>query len=238
MRNVLPVLLLVPACKKQADDVEVVRPQNPVEVSLQVVTVSPSTVVSGRASTVTVVGAGFETGATVTVGAQLANASLRNGNQLDVTVPPMQPGVYDVTVTNPDTSEASLTAGLTVRAAEAVTGMSAFAESCRHVVLYFPSDAAGLSAEGRSQLEGLLPCFQSQSVPIRVEGHADERGTTDYNVSLAQRRALSVTDLLVSSGIPSARVVTTSFGEERPADSGFGESAWSKNRRVEITVEF
>ena len=71
-----------------------------------------------------------------------------------------------------------------------------------------------------------------------MEGHADERGTTDYNVSLAQRRALSVADLLISGGVPSNRLVTTSYGEERPADSGFGETAWSKNRRVEITVDF
>lgn len=238
MRTLLPLLVLFPACKKQAEVVEPVRVQNPVEVSLQVVAVSPGTVVSGRAATVTVVGAGFQPGATVSIGAQSANASLRNANQLDVTVPPMGPGSYDVSVMNPDTSEASLAGGLSVRAAEAVTGMTAAIDSCRHVVLYFPSDAAGLSPEGKTQLEGLLPCYQSSGLPIRVEGHADERGTTDYNVSLAQRRALSVADLLISGGVPSNRLVTTSYGEERPSDSGFGEGSWSKNRRVEITVDF
>lgn len=238
MRKMLLVLLAVSACKKkQVDDVEgPVRIQNPVEVTVQIVTVSPGTVSSGREAKVTVVGSGFQQGASVKIGEQLAPTTFKNPNQLEVVVGSMVPGQYDVRVDNPDLTSAFLSQGLSVRAAEALAGMVAW-ESCRHTVLYYDTDAAGLSAENRSAIDAILPCLQQSGVPIRVEGHADERGTTDYNVSLAQRRAKGVADILVAGGIARNRLVITSYGEERPLDRGFGETSWAKNRRVEINLE-
>ncbi|UCF69648.1 MAG: peptidoglycan-associated lipoprotein Pal [Acidobacteriota bacterium] len=69
-----------------------------------------------------------------------------------------------------------------------------------------------------------------------VEGHCDERGTIEYNLGLGARRARSVRDHLVRLGIDSGRLRTISYGEERPADPGHDEMAWSKNRRVEFQV--
>jgi peptidoglycan-associated lipoprotein len=64
-----------------------------------------------------------------------------------------------------------------------------------------------------------------------VEGHADERGTREYNLGLGARRATSIKNMLVSLGIESGRVRTLSYGKERPAEAGSSEDAWAKNRR-------
>ena len=68
---------------------------------------------------------------------------------------------------------------------------------------------------------------------VSLEGHADERGTRDYNLALGERRAKVVADVLAAEGSASQNQ-TISYGEERPADTSHTESAWQKNRRVEI----
>ena len=71
-------------------------------------------------------------------------------------------------------------------------------------------------------------------VNVVIEGHCDERGTGDYNMALGERRSKAVRDALVLSGVPSSRIRTVSFGEEKPAMEGHDESAWSMNRRAEL----
>ncbi len=66
---------------------------------------------------------------------------------------------------------------------------------------------------------------------IMIEGHADERGTREYNLALGERRASAVRDFMVQLGVPAARITTTSFGKERPAVVGSTEAAWAQNRR-------
>lgn len=75
---------------------------------------------------------------------------------------------------------------------------------------------------------------QNASANITVTGHCDERGSNDYNLSLGERRALSVRAYLVGLGIDGARLSTQSFGEEQPAQPGHDESSWSQNRRAEF----
>ena len=72
---------------------------------------------------------------------------------------------------------------------------------------------------------------------VVLEGHADERGSREYNIALSERRAISVRRLLLGSGASSNQIRLVSYGEERPAVIGHNESAWSKNRRVEIRYE-
>ncbi len=72
-------------------------------------------------------------------------------------------------------------------------------------------------------------------VQIAVEGHADERGTREYNLALGQRRANAARDVLVAGGVASARVSTISYGKDRPASLGSDETAWGQNRRA-VTV--
>ena len=71
---------------------------------------------------------------------------------------------------------------------------------------------------------------------MRLEGHADERGSTEYNLALGSRRAESVRDFLSGFGISADRLMTTSFGEERPLVSSSDETSWAQNRRVEFSI--
>ena len=72
---------------------------------------------------------------------------------------------------------------------------------------------------------------------VRIEGHADERGSVDYNLSLGEKRAMEVKNKLIQAGIDSARIKIVSYGEERPIDPASNEEAWFKNRRAEFKRE-
>ncbi len=101
-------------------------------------------------------------------------------------------------------------------------------------VVYFEFDSSALSASSRAVLDAHIALAKSRDGNIRLEGHADERGTREYNIALGERRAKSVADYMALNGVASHRVETVSFGEERPAAHGSGEAVWSQNRRVEI----
>jgi peptidoglycan-associated lipoprotein len=103
-------------------------------------------------------------------------------------------------------------------------------------IVYFGFDQSTLSSDAQSILDSNIPALKSGSKTIRLEGHADERGTREYNLALGERRANAVQQYLVANGISKARIETISYGKERPADAGHDESAWSKNRRVEIVL--
>jgi len=74
----------------------------------------------------------------------------------------------------------------------------------------------------------------NKSASVRIEGHTDERGTREYNVALADRRAQSVKRLLLFQGAASDQITIISYGEEKPVDTGHDEAAWRQNRRAEI----
>jgi peptidoglycan-associated lipoprotein len=111
---------------------------------------------------------------------------------------------------------------------------SDYAESGR--VVYFDFDSYNLSAEGQATVDRNLATLKSGSQHIRLEGHADERGTREYNLALGERRASAVAQYLEANGVSKSRIEMISYGKERPADLGHDESAWSKNRRVEIVL--
>lgn len=101
-------------------------------------------------------------------------------------------------------------------------------------LFYFDFDKALLKAESRNALLEHALVLQSNSRSIRLEGHADERGTREYNMALGERRALAVKEFLVFQGISANRIEVISYGEERPASYGSNEGAWEMNRRVEL----
>ena len=104
-------------------------------------------------------------------------------------------------------------------------------------VVRFDYDESVITAAAERILRAKLPILRnSPSVRLRLEGHADERGSTEYNLALGSRRAESVRDFLSGFGIPANRFTTTSFGEERPAVNRMDEAAWAQNRRVESVV--
>ena len=97
----------------------------------------------------------------------------------------------------------------------------------------FDFDSADLTVSARSTLNRQSAFLSlNPDLMIVIEGHADERGTREYNLALGERRATAVRDYLVAKGINSARVRTVSYGKERPAVSGSDEAAWAKNRRA------
>jgi len=76
----------------------------------------------------------------------------------------------------------------------------------------------------------------SPQVQLRIEGHADERGSTEYNMALGNRRAAAVRDFLTGFGLSESRFEIVSFGEDRPRSQGSGEAAWAQNRRGEFRI--
>jgi peptidoglycan-associated lipoprotein len=101
--------------------------------------------------------------------------------------------------------------------------------------IYFDSDAVQISPESLEILEqhGEFLSLHPQST-LRIEGHADERGSREYNLGLGERRAQAVRSVLLVQGASAGQLTTVSYGEERPAVFGSEESAWSMNRRVEL----
>ncbi len=101
-------------------------------------------------------------------------------------------------------------------------------------VFYFEFDQATLTAQARRDLDAQIARLKKTKGPVRLEGHADERGTREYNMALGERRANAVADYMAINGIARYRIETVSYGEERPIAFGQTESAYSKNRRVEL----
>jgi len=103
-------------------------------------------------------------------------------------------------------------------------------------VFYFDFDQSLLKAEARSALMIYAEVLNAAPKSIRLEGHADERGTREYNMALGERRANAVRDFLVLQGVDASYIETVSYGEESPASVGSEEGSWSQNRRVEIQL--
>jgi peptidoglycan-associated lipoprotein len=104
--------------------------------------------------------------------------------------------------------------------------------------LQFEFDRWDLTPEARRTLDELAVVLKSfPNLRIGIEGHADERGTTEYNLALGARRAQSARDYLVSLGVAADRLETISYGEERPLDPAHNEMAWALNRRAHFVVQ-
>lgn len=103
--------------------------------------------------------------------------------------------------------------------------------------LFFGYDQSEVSPEGQQVLNANAELMKKYPTwVITIEGHADERGTAEYNLALGERRALAARNYLVSLGIPADRLRTVSYGKEFPFDPGHTEEAWFKNRRAHFVV--
>ena len=101
-------------------------------------------------------------------------------------------------------------------------------------VFYFEFDKAVLNDEARAALMQHAEFLKANPAFIRLEGHADERGTREYNMALGERRAKTVKEYLVLQGVAASSMEVISYGEERAASFGSNESSWRMNRRVEL----
>jgi len=103
--------------------------------------------------------------------------------------------------------------------------------------VFFLYDQFEMDSPAQQALNGNADILRKYpSWVITIEGHADERGTAEYNLALGERRALAARNYLVSLGIPADRLRTVSYGKEFPFDPGHTEAAWSKNRRAHFVV--
>ena len=104
-----------------------------------------------------------------------------------------------------------------------------------NATVYFDFDRYNLSSKSIQTLKSTIAALkENPEITIAISGHADERGTREYNLALGQRRAEAVRDYLILNGINKNRINVKSFGEEKPLVNGSDERSWARNRRAEI----
>ena len=104
-----------------------------------------------------------------------------------------------------------------------------------NATVYFEFDKFNLNSKSLQILKSTVAAMKNNSsIKITIAGHADERGTREYNLALGQRRAESVRDYFAVNGISGNRIMVKSYGEERPLSDGSDEASYAKNRRAEI----
>ncbi|TAK55137.1 MAG: peptidoglycan-associated lipoprotein Pal [Gammaproteobacteria bacterium] len=115
------------------------------------------------------------------------------------------------------------------------TGSATTGPAGAALVIYFEYDSSDIRADFAGAISAHARHLATMGATrVRLEGHTDERGTREYNIALGERRAQAVRRALLLQGAADAQVTTVSYGEERPAVDGSDDSAWTRNRRVEI----
>jgi len=111
-----------------------------------------------------------------------------------------------------------------------------FLQNVASDTVLFDTDSHSVDAEARAILDSQATwLLRNPAVSVTIEGHADERGTREYNLALGDRRANAAKNYLAARGVPASRMSTISWGKERPVAEGSDESAWARNRRA-VTV--
>jgi len=108
------------------------------------------------------------------------------------------------------------------------------ARECNWSAIHFEYNQSALTSSAVGQLRELGDCLKKAPGKVRLEGHADERGTEEYNLQLSNRRAASVRKYLTDLGVPATQLSAVGYGKNRPAVDGHDEQAWAANRRVEF----
>ncbi|MBI3183381.1 MAG: OmpA family protein [Myxococcales bacterium] len=129
------------------------------------------------------------------------------------------------------TADEDCPSGEECRAGQCVAKVEA---PCEYSPIRFEFNEHKLTGEAQGVLGRLADCIKKQKARLTLEGHADERGTEEYNLQLSNKRAASVRRYLVDLGVASSQLETVGYGENRPATSGANEESWAANRRVEF----
>jgi len=148
-------------------------------------------------------------------------------------VSPTDSTTYTITATGPGGS-ASATAAVSVNAPPPPTPAPAPVRDFNQEVrdAYFDTDKADIRPDAREALAKTADFLKSEpSIKVTIEGHCDERGSTEYNLGLGDRRAAAVKAYLVSLGVSAGQLTTVSFGKEKPFCQEHGEPCWQQNRR-------
>ncbi|MBT3327052.1 MAG: OmpA family protein [Gemmatimonadales bacterium] len=133
--------------------------------------------------------------------------------------------------------EAAAAAAAERAAAAAERAAAAAARTTLMERVFFDYDESAIRMDQQSLLRQKVAILRaSPQVQIRIAGHADERGSTEYNLALGTSRAAAIRDYLTDSGLPASRFSIVSYGEERPSNRSSSEMAWSQNRRAEFEI--
>ncbi|HEX8723996.1 MAG TPA: peptidoglycan-associated lipoprotein Pal [Gemmatimonadaceae bacterium] len=126
------------------------------------------------------------------------------------------------------------------RAADSARAAQAVQDAMRAALtqtIHFDYDKSDLRTDAQAILDAKLPILLANpNLTIRIEGNTDERGSTQYNLALGQRRAAAAKRYLTDHGVADARIETVSYGEEHPVAQGMNETAWAQNRRDDFTI--
>jgi peptidoglycan-associated lipoprotein len=134
----------------------------------------------------------------------------------------------------PAAAESAQTAAAPV-AAEATAAASTATANPDNRSVFFPFDVDAVQAGDRANVQAQGEYLnKNKNAKVRIEGNCDERGSSEYNLALGQRRANNVKKLLVLSGAKASQIETVSFGEEKPRCAEHNEACWSQNRRADI----
>jgi peptidoglycan-associated lipoprotein len=149
--------------------------------------------------------------------------------------PPVQPEPQPPAVQQPQPTAATPTSGRD-EAAEREAEMRRV-RAILEQIIYFDYDESSIRIDAQETLAAKVPYLrQNPGIRMRIEGHADERGSVEYNLALGMRRANAVRDYLLGFGLDASRFDIQSLGEDRPMANGSNEAAWAQNRRAEFRV--
>lgn len=144
----------------------------------------------------------------------------------------------DSQVNAPTTSNTGSNTGTTSRDTTTTTSLDPLDDPSSPLAkrsVYFGYDSSNVNSEDQATISAHARYLSSKSAQkVRLEGHADERGSNEYNLALGQRRAESIQKMFELNGVQSSQVEAVSYGEEKPKAIGHDESAWAQNRRADI----
>jgi len=228
MAFALSAILFLGACHKKTAPPPPPPPPPPASAPTATLTASPDTIDKGQSSTLT-----WQVSNATDVGIDGIGAVQPSGTQQ---VTPAATTTYTLTAKGPGGTQTA-TATVTVNApapppttAPSLTEEQLFAQNVKDI--YFDYDKAEVRASEQSSIQADAAFLQQHSsINITVEGHCDERGSTEYNLALGDNRASAVKNALVGAGIAADRIKTASLGKERPFCTESNEACWQQNRR-------
>ena len=224
----LSALLMLGACKKKAAPPPPPPPPPPPAPTASI-SVSPSTIQGGQSASLT-----WQTSNATDVSIDGIGAVQPNGSQ---SVSPSESTTYHLTAKGSGGTQEA-TARLTVTAppppppppTPSVTDEDLFSQNIKDV--YFDYDKADVRGDQQGSVQADSSFLgQHTNMNVLIEGHCDERGSTEYNLALGDRRASAVKDALVAAGVNGSRIKTISYGKEKPFCSESNEACWQQNRR-------
>ena len=224
----LSALLMLGACKKKAAPPPPPPPPPPAAPTASI-SVSPSTIQGGQSASLT-----WQTSNATDVSIDGIGAVQPNGSQ---SVSPTESTTYHLTAKGAGGTQEA-TARLTVTAppppppppTPSVSDEDLFSQNIKDV--YFDYDKSDIRSDQQSSIGADLQFLsQHSNINLTIEGHCDERGSTDYNLALGDQRASTVKNALVAGGINASRIKTISYGKEKPFCTESNEACWQQNRR-------